>query len=61
MVQQLAAIAKAANSVAQHSNRNAQNYATKGYGYSKEVVDTAKARGVSPAEMQKIANELGIH
>ncbi|KQE41346.1 hypothetical protein APD45_05610 [Acinetobacter baumannii] len=61
VVQQLAAIAKAANSVAQHSNRNAQNYATKGYGYSKEVVDTAKARGVSPAEMQKIANELGIH
>ncbi|WP_347016431.1 hypothetical protein H2788_14210 [Acinetobacter seifertii] len=61
VVQQLAAIAKVANSVAQHSNRNAQNYATKGYGYSKEVVDTAKARGVSPAEMQKIANELGIH
>lgn len=57
---QLAAIAKAANNVAQTSNKNAQMYATKGKGYSAEVIEAAKQRGISPAEMQKIANKLGL-
>lgn len=57
---QLASIAKSANIVAQTSNKNAQMYATKGKGYSAEVIEAAKQRGISPAEMQKIANKLGL-
>lgn len=57
---QLSAIAKAASGVSTTANKNAQIYATKGKGYSAEVVEAAKARGVSPAEMQQIANQLGI-
>lgn len=57
---QLASIAKSANIVAQTSNKNAQMYATKGKGYSTEVIEAAKQRGISPAEMQKIANKLGL-
>lgn len=53
IAQQMAAAAKSAN-------RKAQIYATKGKGYSAEVVEAAKARGVSPAEMQQIAIQLGI-
>lgn len=57
---QLSALGRAASGVAKVSNKNAQIYATKGKGYSAEVVEAAKARGVSPAEMQQIANQLGI-
>lgn len=57
---QLAAIARAASSVSKTANKNAQIYSTKGKGYSAEVVEAAKARGVSPAEMQQVANQLGI-
>lgn len=57
---QLSAIAKAASGVSTTASKNAQIYATKGRGYSAEVVEAAKARGVSPAEMQQIANQLGI-
>jgi hypothetical protein len=57
---QLSALAKAASSVSTTASKNAQIYATKGKGYSAEVVEAAKARGVSPAEMQQIANQLGI-
>lgn len=57
---QLSALARAASGVATTANKNAQIYATKGKGYSAEVVEAAKARGVSPAEMQQIANQLGI-
>ncbi len=57
---QLSALAKAASGVSTTASKNAQIYATKGKGYSAEVVEAAKARGVSPAEMQQIANQLGI-
>ncbi|MDM1279030.1 hypothetical protein HXZ65_12330 [Acinetobacter indicus] len=53
-------IAKHLSKAAQSANKKAQIYATKGKGYSAEVVEAAKARGVSPAEMQQIANQLGI-
>jgi hypothetical protein len=59
VAKQLAAIAKASNNVAQSANKNAQLYATKGRGYSAEVIEAARQRGISPAEMQKIANNLG--
>lgn len=57
---QLTALAQAASSVSKTANRNAQIYATKGKGYSAEVMEAAKARKVSPAEMQQVANQLGI-
>lgn len=57
---QLSALAKAASGVSTTASKNAQIYATKGKGYSAEVVEAAKARGVSPAEMQQTANQLGI-
>lgn len=53
-------IAKHLSKAAQTANKKAQIYATKGKGYSAEVVEAAKARGVSPAEMQQVANQLGI-
>ena len=58
--QSLAEVAKQLSKAAQTANKKAQIYATKGRGYSAEVVEAAKARGVSPAEMQEIANQLGI-
>lgn len=56
----IADVAKYASSIGQSANKKAQMYATKGNGYSSVVVEAAKARGVSPAEMQQIANQLGI-
>ncbi|MEQ1410943.1 hypothetical protein [Acinetobacter indicus] len=56
----LAEIAKYSASIGKSANKKAQIYATKGKGYSAEVVAAAKARGVSPAEMQQVANQLGI-
>lgn len=56
----IAEVAKYASSIGQSANKKAQMYATKGNGYSSVVVEAAKARGVSPAEMQQIANQLGI-
>lgn len=56
----IAEVAKYAASISKSANRKTQMYATKGKGYSAEVVEAAKARGVSPAEMQQIANQLGI-
>lgn len=53
-------VAKHLSKAAQTANKKAQIYATKGKGYSTEVMEAAKARGVSPAEMQQIANQLGI-
>lgn len=58
--QSLTEVAKQLSKASQSANRKAQIYATKGKGYSAEVVEAAKARGVSPAEMQQIANQLGI-
>lgn len=58
--QSLTEVAKQLSKAAQSANKKAQIYATKGKGYSAEVVEAAKARGVSPAEMQQIANQLGI-
>ncbi|WP_335956620.1 hypothetical protein [Acinetobacter bereziniae] len=60
VAQQLASIAKAANNVAQVANKNAQNYATKGMGYSKAVTEAAKTLGISNAEAQKFVNENGL-
>lgn len=56
----IAEVAKYASSIGQSANKKTQMYATKGNGYSSVVVEAAKARGVSPAEMQQIANQLGI-
>lgn len=56
----LTEVAKQLSKAAQTANKKSQIYATKGKGYSAEVVAAAKARGVSPAEMQQIANQLGI-
>lgn len=56
----IAEVARYASSIGQSANKKAQMYATKGNGYSSVVVEAAKARGVSPAEMQQIANQLGI-
>ncbi|MEN8390207.1 hypothetical protein ABFP25_03435 [Acinetobacter indicus] len=56
----LTTIAQHLSKAAQTANKKAQIYATKGKGYSAEVVEAAKARGVSPAEMQQVANQLGI-
>lgn len=58
--QSLTDVAKQLSKAAQTANKKSQIYATKGKGYSAEVVEAAKARGVSPAEMQQIANQLGI-
>lgn len=58
--QSLTEVAKQLSKAAQTANKKAQIYATKGRGYSAEVVEAAKARGVSTAEMQEIANQLGI-
>lgn len=58
--QSLTEVAKQLSKAAQTANKKAQIYATKGRGYSAEVVEAAKARGVSPEEMQQIANQLGI-
>lgn len=58
--QSLTEVAKQLSKAAQSANKKAQIYATKGKGYSAEVVEAAKARGVSPAEMQQVANQLGI-
>ncbi|PJI34328.1 hypothetical protein [Acinetobacter pseudolwoffii] len=57
----IAEVAKYASSIGQSANKKTQMYATKGNGYSSVVVEAAKARGVSPAEMQQIANQLGIN
>lgn len=56
----LTEVAKQLSKAAQTANKKSQIYATKGKGYSAEVVAAAKARGVPPAEMQKLANQLGI-
>ena len=56
----LTEVAKQLSKAAQTANKKSQIYATKGKGYSAEVVAAAKARGVSPAEMQQVANQLGI-
>lgn len=58
--QSLTEVAKQLSKAAQSANKKAQIYATKGKGYSAEVVEAAKERGVSPAEMQQLANQLGI-
>jgi len=58
--QSLTEVAKQLSKAAQTANKKSQIYATKGKGYSAEVVAAAKARGVSPAEMQQVANQLGI-
>lgn len=47
------------NRAAKKAEKNAELYATKGRGYSEEVVKAAKQRGISPAEMQDLANDLG--
>lgn len=60
VAQQLAVIAKAANAVAQNANKNAQNYATKGRGYSPDVVKAAQTLGITPAEAQKFVNDHGL-
>lgn len=56
----LTEIARKLSDAAKNANKKAQLFATKGQGYSAEVVEAAKQRGVTPAEMQSIANQLGF-
>ena len=56
----LTEIAKVLSDAAKTANKKAQLFATKGQGYSAEVVEAARQRGISPAEMQFIATQLGL-
>lgn len=60
VAEQLVAIARSANSVAQVANKNAQIYATKGQGYSPDVINAARELGISPAKAQKFVNDNGL-
>lgn len=55
----LKTISSELNRAATKAQKMAELYATRGTGYSDAVVEAAKKRGVSPYEMQKIANEMG--
>jgi len=55
----LKTISSELNRAATKAQKMAELYATRGTGYSDAVVQAAKKRGVSPYEMQKIANEMG--
>ena len=56
----LAEVAKALSNAAKTANKKTQLFTTKGQGYSAEVVEAARQRGISPAEMQSIATQLGL-
>ena len=56
----LTEVAKALSNAAKTANKKTHLFATKGLGYSAEVVEAARQRGISPAEMQFIANQLGL-
>ena len=56
----LTEIAKVLSDAAKTANKKAQLFATKGQGYSAEVVEAARQRGIPPAEMQSIAAQLGL-
>ncbi|MCZ3293832.1 hypothetical protein NYZ61_16315 [Acinetobacter baumannii] len=58
--QNLSKIAQQMAAAAKSANRKAQLYATKGQGYSQEVVAAARELGISPAEAQKFVNENGL-
>lgn len=60
VAEQLAAIARSASSVAKTANKNAQIYATKGQGYSPDVISAARTLGISPVEAQKFVNDNGL-
>lgn len=55
----LKTISSELNRAATKAQRMAELYATRGTGFSDAVVQAAKKRGVTPYEMQKIANEMG--
>lgn len=55
----LRSISSELNRAAVKAQKMAELYATRGTGYSDAVVQAAKKRGVTPYEMQKIANEMG--
>ena len=56
----LTEVAKVLSDAAKTANKKAQLFATKGQGYSAEVVEAARQRGIPPAEMQFIATQLGL-
>lgn len=56
----LTEVAKALSNAAKTANKKTQLFTTKGQGYSAEVVEAARQRGISPAEMQSIATQLGL-
>ena len=56
----LTEVAKALSNAAKNANKKTQLFTTKGLGYSAEVVEAARQRGISPAEMQYIATQLGL-
>ena len=56
----LTEVAKALSNAAKTANKKTQLFTTKGLGYSAEVVEAARQRGISPAEMQFIATQLGL-
>lgn len=53
-------VAKVLSNAAKTANKKTQLFTTKGQGYSAEVVEAARQRGISPAEMQSIATQLGL-
>lgn len=53
-------IEKTLANAAKTAERKAQIYATKGQGYSSDVIEAAKTLGISPAEAQKFVNENGL-
>ena len=56
----LTEVARVLSDAAKTANKKTQLFTTKGQGYSAEVVEAARQRGISPAEMQSIANQLGL-
>ena len=56
----LTEVAKVLSDAAKTANKKTQLFTTKGLGYSAEVVEAARQRGISPAEMQFIATQLGL-
>lgn len=56
----LTEVARVLSDAAKNANKKTQLFTTKGQGYSAEVVEAARQRGISPAEMQSIATQLGL-
>jgi len=56
----LTQIAKIMSEAAKSANKKTQIYATKGQGYAPDIVDAARALGITPEEAQKFVNDNGL-